>query len=79
VADVLAQLTEILSTLTPENSGHVRRELDGLTAILESHFQWEERRLVAALDALDTPRQVEELFGLSADEKPAPPGPAGPP
>ena len=37
-----------------------------LTAILESHFQWEERRLVAALDALDTPPPAEELFGRAA-------------
>jgi len=44
---------EIVSTLTPENSGQLLRELDGLTAILESHFQWEERRLVNALDELD--------------------------
>lgn len=29
-----------------------RGELDGLAAILESHFAWEERRLVAALNAL---------------------------
>jgi hypothetical protein len=26
------------------------RELDGIAAILESHFRWEERRLVAVLD-----------------------------
>jgi hypothetical protein len=69
VAGILVRLSEILSTLTPDNRGSVTREIDGLTAILESHFQWEERRLVAALDALDTPRQAEELFGLSAGEE----------
>ena len=46
-------MREIVSTLTPENSGQLLRELDGLAAILESHFQWEERRLVNALDELD--------------------------
>ena len=28
------------------------RELDGLTAILESHFSYEERRIATALDTL---------------------------
>ncbi|MEV7626668.1 hemerythrin domain-containing protein [Actinoplanes sp. NPDC089786] len=30
-------------------------ELDGLAAILSSHFAWEERRLVAALNAIESP------------------------
>ncbi|BCJ46881.1 hypothetical protein GCM10010168_35990 [Actinoplanes ianthinogenes] len=29
----------------------IRRELDGLTAIMESHFRYEERALTSALDA----------------------------
>lgn len=66
VAGVLRQLSEILATLTPDNSGRVRREIDGLTAILESHFQWEERRLVAALDELNPTRPAAELFGTDA-------------
>jgi hypothetical protein len=33
-------------------AARVRGELDGLAAIMESHFAFEERRIVAALDAL---------------------------
>ena len=33
----------------------VRRHLDGLAAIIESHFGFEERKIVAALDALREP------------------------
>ncbi|MCO5992085.1 hemerythrin domain-containing protein [Actinoallomurus rhizosphaericola] len=67
VADILRRLQHLLATLTPENAEHVGRELDGLTAILESHFQWEERRLVAAFDALQAPAG-EEFFGLTTNE-----------
>jgi hemerythrin-like domain-containing protein len=63
VADILRRLQELLTTLTPDNAEPVRRELDGLTAILESHFQWEERRLLDAFDALRTPAASEDLFG----------------
>lgn len=66
VADIVGQLSKLLTTLTTENTGRVRREIDGLAAILESHFQWEERRLAAALDALDPPPRAEELFGRGA-------------
>ena len=42
-------------------------ELDGLTAIVESHFGFEESTIVAALDALRTDAgTAEELFGLTA-------------
>ena len=63
VADILRRLRELLDTLAPDNADRVRGELDGLAAILESHFQWEERRLTAALDALDTEQTTEELLG----------------
>jgi hypothetical protein len=33
-------------------AAEARAELDGLAALLESHFVWEEKRLVAALNAL---------------------------
>jgi hemerythrin-like domain-containing protein len=42
VAGILRRLSEILETLTPASSGQAAREIDGLSAILESHFQWEE-------------------------------------
>ncbi|MEV0295410.1 hypothetical protein [Nocardia sp. NPDC050710] len=44
----------------------MRRELDGFTAILESHFQWEERRITRALDELeDRTHTGEQLFGIT--------------
>jgi hemerythrin-like domain-containing protein len=66
VAGILRRLSEILETLTPASSGQAAREIDGLSAILESHFQWEERRLVTALDELHSTRQAAELFGPAA-------------
>ncbi|MEU0505437.1 hemerythrin domain-containing protein [Nocardia sp. NPDC005998] len=64
VADILRRLTELLDSIGPDNSATVRRELDGLAAILESHFQWEERRLVQAFDELEMgTRTGEELLG----------------
>jgi Hemerythrin HHE cation binding domain len=53
VADILKRIRELL---TPDRNaaapGALMRELDGLTAILESHFSYEERRIASALDAL---------------------------
>lgn len=43
---------------------HVLRHLDGIEAIMESHFGYEERRLIAVLDALhDDSLVVADLFG----------------
>ena len=50
VADILRRLAELLSRPVPAD---VRLELDGLAAVLESHFGYEERKLIAALDQLD--------------------------
>jgi hypothetical protein len=44
---------------TPRLAG----ELDGLAAIVESHFAFEERRIRQALDALRTDVPAAELFG----------------
>ncbi|MFJ6196244.1 hemerythrin domain-containing protein [Micromonospora sp. NPDC092111] len=50
----------------PAATERVRGELDGLGAILESHFGFEERRIVAALDALRAEAgDAEALFGLA--------------
>jgi uncharacterized membrane protein YccC len=68
VADILRRLQRLLTTLTPADAEPARRELDGLSAILESHFQWEERRLVDAFNALRTPKTGEDLFGDVREE-----------
>ncbi|WFE67153.1 hemerythrin domain-containing protein [Micromonospora sp. WMMD714] len=50
----------------PAALDRVRVELDGLSAILGSHFRYEERTLTAALDALgDRAGGTEELLGVS--------------
>ncbi|GAB2563025.1 hemerythrin domain-containing protein [Nocardia heshunensis] len=52
VADILARMTELLTDASTDNLVAVRNEVSGLSAILESHFQWEERRITTALDEL---------------------------
>jgi hemerythrin-like domain-containing protein len=66
VAEILGRLRRLLAEVTPETVESVRGEIDGLRAILESHFRWEERKLTDALDRLVTARDAAELFGLSA-------------
>ncbi|WP_157249764.1 hemerythrin domain-containing protein [Nonomuraea typhae] len=51
VADILRRI----SALDGSDPKAALAELDGLTAIMESHFAFEERKIVAALDALDLP------------------------
>jgi hypothetical protein len=54
IASILAEATE-LATRSAAASGQeliqLQRELDGLAAIAESHFRYEERAISAALDA----------------------------
>lgn len=57
VAEILGRLEELLggldTTADPAAARGVRGELDGLAAILESHFGYEERRLVTVLNSAD--------------------------
>jgi Hemerythrin HHE cation binding domain len=62
VAGILQQVRELLAQ--PAGPDTLRRELDGLTAILESHFAFEERRLAAALDALGPDDRFPAVFTL---------------
>ncbi|MEV0212599.1 hemerythrin domain-containing protein [Micromonospora sp. NPDC050695] len=52
VAGILHRVEDLLGTDTPMPAAQVRAELDGLAALLESHFRYEEKRLVTALNAL---------------------------
>ncbi|AUG80596.1 hypothetical protein CFP65_5918 [Kitasatospora sp. MMS16-BH015] len=56
IAGILRSLDQLLTGLpdhpTPAEATRIQGELDGLAAILESHFGFEERRITAALDAL---------------------------
>lgn len=50
VASILRRIEELLGDLGPglSEARRVRAELDGLAALLESHFAYEEKRLVSA-------------------------------
>jgi hypothetical protein len=51
VAGILRQVRELLTPgRAPSRPEALVRELDGLIAILESHFSYEERRIAKALD-----------------------------
>ena len=46
----VAELARQAAEAGPAHHGPIARELDGLTAIMESHFRYEERALGDALD-----------------------------
>jgi hypothetical protein len=63
VAGLLRRIRELATSGPwPAEPGTLVRELDGLTAILESHFGYEERRLSRALDALDPGTSIPDVF-----------------
>ncbi|MFG1879784.1 hemerythrin domain-containing protein [Sphaerisporangium sp. NPDC049003] len=59
VSDILLRLEELLGGIQPDpgpsEARRVRAELDGLTALLESHFVYEEKRIVTTLNSLNAP------------------------
>ena len=63
VAGILQSIDAVLTS--SDDLARARSEIDGLAAILESHFRWEERAIVAALDGLTgtTSLDAERLFG----------------
>ena len=63
VAGILRQVRELLAPGgTPPRPDDLVRELDGLIAILESHFRYEERRIARALDALGPRAWTADVF-----------------
>ncbi|WP_326798539.1 hemerythrin domain-containing protein [Streptomyces sp. NBC_01808] len=74
MSGLLQSLERVLDTL-PEDPGEgdaarVRGELEGLSAIVESHFRFEERTIVAALNALPAGAgSTEDLLGLPGPGK----------
>ncbi|GAA2362196.1 hypothetical protein GCM10010404_15080 [Nonomuraea africana] len=59
VSDILRRIEALVGDLDAEldedEADRVRRELDGLSAIVESHFSFEERQIVEALNSLNAP------------------------
>jgi hypothetical protein len=63
VAEIARRIRDLLaSARTPAQPGTVVRELDGLTAILQSHFSYEERRIGGALDTLGPGAWTADVF-----------------
>jgi hypothetical protein len=63
VAGIIRQIRELATAgqAAPAPDA-LARELDGLIAILESHFSYEERRIAKALDALGPGAWTAEVF-----------------
>ncbi|MFF5212981.1 hemerythrin domain-containing protein [Streptosporangium sp. NPDC000396] len=56
VEDSLQRLQALVGELDRETDpAEVQRELDSLAALMETHFVYEEKRIVSALNALDAP------------------------
>ncbi len=56
VEDCLRRLQDLAGRLDQAaDPVEVRRELDSLAALMETHFVYEEKRIVSALNALDVP------------------------
>ncbi|WP_176737986.1 hypothetical protein [Micromonospora inyonensis] len=65
-------MTELAGAVPRPDPAAVRAELDGLAAVLESHFTYEEKKLVAALNALDpTSASTADLLGLPLPTDPS--------
>jgi hypothetical protein len=59
-----AQLTQFSHALTAAATpGELGRHLDGLSAIMESHFRYEERQLLDALSELRLEADPHALLG----------------
>lgn len=68
VAGLLGRLRELLSQgMAASSPDALARELDGLAAILESHFSYEERRIAAALDSLGANAWSAGVFAPGQD------------
>ena len=65
IGGIVGRVEEIAAVLR-DGGGSARLvgELDGLTAILDSHFAFEERRIARALDELGGP--PEDVLGIDA-------------
>lgn len=61
MAHLITELDHARQTAT--TSDQLARHMDGIGAIMESHFRYEERQLLGVLDALDLDAEVTEVLG----------------
>ncbi|MEV0616469.1 hemerythrin domain-containing protein [Nonomuraea sp. NPDC050404] len=76
VEDSLRRLQALIDGLDEEDPGEVRREIDTLAALIETHFVYEEKRIVSALNELDVPgwNRTRPGFLLTGDAAQTPDG-----
>jgi hemerythrin-like domain-containing protein len=57
---ILGNLEKLLASLPtdpdPATAARVRAELEGLSAIMETHFSYEEKKLISVLNSMDVPQ-----------------------
>ncbi|HEU4546170.1 MAG TPA: hemerythrin domain-containing protein [Microlunatus sp.] len=61
IAHLLGGLEEAVASQAPAEE--IGRHLEGIAAIMESHFRYEERQLLAVLATLDLDAAVPDLLG----------------
>jgi hypothetical protein len=65
--EMVAGILRRIEDLAAGDASLLRGELDGLAALLESHFRYEEKKLVTALNALTgRPGTAQALLGVTA-------------
>ncbi|WP_106399460.1 hemerythrin domain-containing protein [Actinocorallia populi] len=61
IASLLGRLERVLASDAPVSE--VALHLDGISAIMESHFRYEERQLLGILSALESDADPHDYFG----------------
>lgn len=61
MAHLLGELRAAVDRSAPAEE--LDRHLEGVAAIMESHFRYEERQLLTVLEALELPATVSDVLG----------------
>jgi hypothetical protein len=67
IAGILRRMDELVAEAVAhpdDGTAAIVRELDGLAAVMSSHFGFEERSIGAALDAVGVGARVADVFGV---------------
>jgi hemerythrin-like domain-containing protein len=69
---ILGNLEKLLGELPadpdPATAARVRAELEGLSAIMETHFIYEEKKLLSVLNSMDVPRADRPDFLVTEED-----------
>ena len=61
IAHLLGSLRAAAERGTPV--AELNRHLDGISAVMENHFRYEERQLLTVLESLDLAAETSEVLG----------------